>query len=179
MATFYIVRHGEPDYPSVGEWRKIPFGKEFAGLTLRGVRQIETAAAVLKKYSPEIILSSPYTRTMQGAAIMSRILDIPVIVEKDLHEWDADISHTIREDNALLALCQEHDLCHGIYPDGEKKLWESRTLVEERVLGVFSKYLKYDRVVVSGHAMMMQAVLRQEEPFEYGEVVVFESTDML
>ncbi len=72
MTTFYFARHGEPDYGSVGEWNDIPFGKEFAGLSKSGVEQIAKSTIELKKYSPQIIISSPYTRAMHGATIMSR-----------------------------------------------------------------------------------------------------------
>ena len=88
MTIFYFVRHGEPDYSSVGEWAEIPFGKEFAGLTEQGTIQITKAAAELKVYRPQIILSSPYTRTMQGAGIMAQELQIPILVERELHEWE-------------------------------------------------------------------------------------------
>lgn len=171
MTAFYFVRHGEPDYSSVGEWNNIPFGKDFAGLSNQGIEQIRNAAIRLKEYSPEIIISSPYTRTMQGAGIISRELDIPIFVEKDLHEWDSDRTHTIKDSDELLRLCKEHDSCNGIYPEGTEKNWESRELVKRRVSTVLEKYLGYEKVVVSGHAMMMQAVTGEYRPIQYGEII--------
>lgn len=171
MTVFYFVRHGEPDYSSVGEWAEIPFGKEFAGLTEQGIRQIVKAAADLKIHRPQIILSSPYTRTMQGAGIMAQELQIPILVERDLHEWESDRTHTVREDSELLRLCQDYDLHNGIYPEGVEKQWESRQIVRTRVLGVLEKYLTYDRVVVSGHAIMMQAMTGEYKPFAHGEIL--------
>lgn len=171
MTVFYFVRHGEPDYLSVGEWAEIPFGKEFAGLTEQGIRQIAKAAADLKMHRPQIILSSPYTRTMQGAGIMAQELQIPILVERELHEWESDRTHTVREDSELLRLCQDYDHHNGIYPEGVEKQWESRQIVRTRVLGVLEKYLAYDRIVVSGHAIMMQAVTGEYKPFAYGEIL--------
>ena len=171
MTIFYFVRHGEPDYSSVGEWAAIPFGKEFAGLTEQGIIQITKAAAELKVYRPQIILSSPYTRTMQGAGIMAQELQIPILVERDMHEWEVDRTHTVREESELLRLCQDYDFHNGIYPEGAEKQWESRQVVRDRVLGVLEKYLAYDRVVVSGHAIMMQDVSGQYKPFAYGEIL--------
>ncbi|MBE5940541.1 MAG: histidine phosphatase family protein [Lachnospiraceae bacterium] len=171
MTTFYFVRHGEPDYGSVGEWNEIPFGKEFAGLSEAGVAQITQSAKELKKYSPEIIISSPYTRTMHGATIMSRELNIPVFVEKDLHEWDSDRTHTIKDGEELFRLCKEFDAYNGIYPEGIEKNWESRELVRKRVMNVLEKYTVYERVVVSGHAIMIQTITGQYRAFEYGEIV--------
>jgi len=173
MTTFLFVRHGEPDYDSVGEWKNILFGKEFAGLTELGKKQIEESAAKLLDKQVDIIISSPYTRTMQGAAIMARKLKVNVNVEKDLHEWESDLTHTITDNDELLALCKEHDRCNGIYPDGELKKWESTDLVKKRVIECLSKYVKYKCVVVSGHAMMMQAVLGINKPIEYGEIIPY------
>ena len=171
MTIFYFVRHGEPDYSSVGEWAEIPFGRAFAGLTEQGIGQISRAAAELKVHRPQIILSSPYTRTMQGAGIMAQELQIPILVERELHEWEVDRTHTIREESELLRLCQDYDFHNGIYPEGAEKQWESRQVVRDRVLGVLEKYLAYDRVVVSGHAIMMQDVSGQYKPFAYGEIL--------
>ncbi|MDO4317799.1 MAG: histidine phosphatase family protein [Lachnospiraceae bacterium] len=171
MTVFYFVRHGEPDYGSVGEWNDIPFGKEFAGLSKSGIEQITKSAKELKKYSPEIIISSPYARALHGAAIMSRELELPVFVEKDLHEWNSDRTHSVADGEQLFRLCKEFDACNGVYPAGEEKQWESRELLRKRVLGVLEKYSTYERVIVSGHAIMMQTITEQYRPFAYGEIV--------
>lgn len=168
---FYFVRHGEPDYQSVGDWGGIPFGKEFAGLTRAGEAQILSAALLLEKERPQIIISSPYTRALQGAGILSRELRIPLWVERDLHEWDSDRTHMVRDEQELLRLCREHDACDGVHPAGEEKLWESRQQVRNRVCEVLERYLTYERVVVAGHAMMIQDVTGECRPLAYGEIV--------
>ena len=172
MTEFYFVRHGEPDYESVGEWVKFPFGRDFAGLTEQGIAQISKAAEELMKFGPQIIISSPYTRTMQGAGILARELQIPLLVERDLHEWNSDRTHTVSSKHELMQLCRDHDFHDGVYPEGIERKWESRQLVRDRVMKVLSKYLEYERVVVSGHTLMMQAVTGDHRPFEYGEIVM-------
>ena len=179
MTTFYFVRHGEPDYQSVGDWAEIPFGKEFAGLTKTGETQIMDAVVKLRKNSPQLIISSPYTRTMQGAGIIARELNLPIFVELDLHEWESDRTRTVRDSGELLRLCREHDSFNGIYPKNCEKLWESTQLVRERVLKVLEHYLSYERVIVSGHAMMIQAVTGEYRPFAYGEIVTRSWEDIL
>ncbi len=174
MTTFYFVRHGEPDYESIGEWDKVPFGREFAGLTDNGVCQICDAISELRKYSPQIVISSPYTRAMHGAAVISRALDIPLFVERDLHEWDSDKTHKASDSEVLTELCNDFDLCGGVYSDGVEKQWESRQLVKNRVLKVLEKYLDYDAVIVCGHAIMMQSVIGINRSIEYGEIVKWE-----
>lgn len=142
MTTFYFVRHGEPDYQSVGDWSGIPFGQAFAGLTQAGEKQI-----------------------------LSRALDIPIAVERDLHEWDSDRTHTVRDEQELLRLCQEHDACDGIHPAGSEKLWESRQQVRDRAWKVLERYSGYERVAVTGHAMMMQDVTGEYRSIAYGEII--------
>lgn len=140
--TFYFVRHEEPDYQSVGDWSDIPFGQAFAGLTQAGEKQI-----------------------------LSRALDIPIAVERDLHEWDSDRTHTVRDEQELLRLCQEHDACDGIHPAGSEKLWESRQQVRDRAWKVLERYSGYERVAVTGHAMMMQDVTGEYRSIAYGEII--------
>ena len=63
---------------------------------------------------------------------------------------------------------------NGVYPSGEIKTWESTEMVRDRVLACLKKYCKYKCVVISGHAMMMQAVLGITTPIDYGQILKFE-----
>lgn len=171
MTKFLFVRHGEPEYASVGDWNNVPMGIHFSGLSESGRKQIKNTCCELAKYKVDIIVSSPYTRTLQSAAIMAKELNADVVVERDLHEWQSDLSFSITDQNVLLSLCQEHDRYNGVWPKGETKLWESTEMVRNRVLSCLSKYDKYNCVVVSGHAMMMQVVFDINEPIAYGQVL--------
>lgn len=171
MTKFIFVRHGEPDYSATSDWINTPLGIHFSGLSDAGRAQIKSSCKELKKYDVDLIVSSPYTRTMQGASIMARELNADVVVEHDLHEWQSDLSYSITDKNVLLQLCQEHDRLNGIYPDGETRGWESTEMVRARVLKCLEKYKVYKCVVVSGHAMMMQAVFGMNEPIEYGGIL--------
>ena len=174
MTTFYFVRHGEPAYDTVGDWSGFPFGKECAGLTKAGCEQIKHSAKRLLPYKPACILSSPYTRALQSAAILSKELKADIVVEHDLHEWETDRSHQIRDEKALVELCRQFDKNRGIYPDGEEPLWESREMMKNRVESVLMRWLDYDCIVVAGHALMMQSVSGIERPLAYGEIVKVE-----
>ena len=44
MALFYLIRHGEPDYESVSKLGFYGFGRSFAPLSERGVKQAEETA---------------------------------------------------------------------------------------------------------------------------------------
>lgn len=37
-------------------------------------------------------------------------LNIPVFVEKDLHEWDSDRIHTIKDGEKLFKLCKKFNI---------------------------------------------------------------------
>ncbi|MCR5499566.1 MAG: phosphoglycerate mutase family protein [Acetatifactor sp.] len=174
MTKFLFVRHGEPDYASVGDWSRFPMGTNFAGLSERGVEQIKNSCAKLAEYPVELIVSSPYTRALQGAAIMARELQVDVAVERDLHEWQVDVTYSITGDENLVALCQERDRMQGVYPKGETKVWESTEIVRNRVLACLEKYKNHKCVVVAGHAIMMQAVFGISTPIEYGEIMELE-----
>ena len=171
MTKFLFVRHGEPDYDTAGDWAKVPLGLNYASLSANGEEQIERACERLACYDVDIIVSSPFTRTMQGAAIMARALDVPVAVERDLHEWIVDTTYSIMDGDKVAALCRDRDNCNGIYPEGETRVWESTEMVRTRVLNCLKKYQKYKCVVVSGHAIMMQSVFGINTPLEYGQIM--------
>lgn len=174
MAKFLFVRHGEPDYSTAGKWSEIPMGIHFASLSDAGREQIKGSCKELAKYNVDLIVSSPYTRAMQGAAIMASKLNTDVVVEHGLHEWQVDLSYSIKDEAEILRLCKEHDRLNGEYPAGETKLWESTDIVRNRVLKCLEKYKEYNCVVVAGHAMMMQAVFGISEQIEYGQILELE-----
>jgi len=174
MTKFIFVRHGEPDYPSTLDWQTMSLAKNFAGLTDAGRSQIKNACEELKKYNAELIISSPFTRTMQGAAIMARELDLDVVVEHDLHEWQADLTFSIEDEDELRAIVKEYFARDGVYPEGETRVWETKQMVRERVLKVLEKYTNYSCVIVSGHGMMTQAVIGHRAQLDYGQIAVVE-----
>jgi flagellar biosynthesis protein FliQ len=88
-----VIRHGERDYEPCYERGFIGMGLELAPLTEIGEKQAEEVALNELLRGTEIILSSPYTRCMQTSAIISRIRNIPLKVEIDLHEWVPDLTY--------------------------------------------------------------------------------------
>ena len=171
MTKFVFVRHGEPDYPSTLDWSTMSLAKNFAGLTEKGIEQINASCEELKKYNAELIVSSPFTRTMQGAAIMARELGLSVAVEHNLYEWQADLTYSIEDETVLKKLVKEYIDLNGIYPEGESRVWETTAMVRKRVLEGLSKYKDYSCVIVSGHGMMIQAVLGHRKAIEYGQII--------
>ena len=90
MALFYLIRHGEPVYDHLLENGFWGFGRDFAPFSEKGKEQAEMTAKDIRLKSADIMVSSPYTRALQTAQIISRETGIRVEVELDLHEWIPD-----------------------------------------------------------------------------------------
>ena len=73
-----VMRHGERNDQPCYDRGFIGQGLELAPLTDNGVKQAEEAAKNPLIEGCSIIVSSPYTRCMQTAAIVSRIRNIPL-----------------------------------------------------------------------------------------------------
>lgn len=173
VTEFLMVRHGEPDYLAVKEWAEIYVASNFAPLTEKGVKQVMDVASLLKQEHADIIISSPYTRVLQGAAILSKELDIPLRVEPMLCEWQLDTSQSIKNDFRFKMLLKDFNRNDGHNPIGKKKRWESKGFVKDRVTEVFKKYKQYDKVIVSGHAVMIGYVTDDFRTYEYCEIKRF------
>ena len=93
MGTVYLVRHGETDWALVNGRRLIGAANDLAPLTSEGIRQILAAAERLRRERVGLLLASPMTRALQSAALLSRVLDVPLQVEFDLHEWVPDLTY--------------------------------------------------------------------------------------
>lgn len=90
MALFYLIRHGEPTYDNLMEHGFFGFGRDLAPLTEEGKKHAEITAKDARLKDAALIVSSPYTRALQTAQIISRETGLQVEVELDLHEWVAD-----------------------------------------------------------------------------------------
>ena len=166
MPEFIMVRHGEPDYEVVNGWAGIAVAKNFAPLTEKGVCQIQETIEILKQENAAVIISSPFTRCMQGACMMSKELQLDVIVENDLYEWQLDKTHSVRSKVREKILIWKFN--HTKWNRFSK--WENPNDVKKRVLQVFNKYLDYEKVIVSCHAMVIMYTLGDENPTAYGKM---------
>ena len=166
---FYLVRHGEPDYSERNEKIYRGFGANMCPLSSKGREQIITTAKDKRLQGADIILSSPYTRTLQTAAILSKELQIDIIVETDLHEWVANKNYIYEEDEIAVKNYNEYIQNKGIYPNGVDKDWESNEIMKIRFFQVLEKYKQYDKVIVASHGTLMSAVTGLDRP-AHGEI---------
>lgn len=158
MTKFYLIRHGEPDWGLKDSKQLRPALRDFVPLTETGIAQAELAARKYDLSSCDLIISSPYTRSLQTAAIINRSYSHPLKVEFDLHEWTPDnwTANTMEEITLLWQDFMDHD---GIYPANRSRLWEDKESVYKRVVGVLEKYLSYKEVLVVCHGMVIAILL--------------------
>lgn len=170
MSTFYLIRHGEPDYSMVQAQGFFGYGRDFAPLSQTGIHQAETAARDARLQTAELIVSSPYTRALQTAQIISRHTNLPVQVELGLHEWIPDLTNQYASSLESVLLSEEFTKYRGAYPPGKSCKWETLVAMRARMRRVADQYANYTRVIFVGHGMAFRA-LTYIEKMKPGEIV--------
>ena len=173
MATFYLIRHGQPEYDRLNDFGFYGFGRDFAPLSKLGISQAYTAAKDARLQSADIIISSPYTRALQTAQIISSVTGISVTVELGLHEWVPDLTNTYSASEESFRLSAEFVQCKGVYPPGKTMRWETLEHMRRRMRDVADRYADYSKVIVVGHGMSLRTLAYIEEmrPAEIVECV--------
>lgn len=166
MSTHVIlIRHGEPRYDEVQERKFVGMGYELGKLTDRGIEQAEQRAKDAKLQGATLILSSPYTRALQTAAIISRITQIPLLVETDLHEWMPDT--TFKFDFDIPKAFEEYIKYKGVDHRDRKFPYETYVALQHRVKSVLDRYRTYDKIIVVCHGIVMSAFTHFDDIIEH------------
>lgn len=169
---FYLIRHGKTDYSQRGQKIYQGFGTNLAPLAPQGIEQIKATARDGRLRGADLILSSPYTRALQTAAILSKELGAEIVVETGLHEWLANKNYLYETQGRAEAAYQEFVSCGGVYPAGRQRDWEDAALLRSRLLEVLRRYRRYNKVLVACHGMLIHAVSPGRWA-ENGEIVEF------
>lgn len=160
-----LIRHGEPDYTGVTDRRFIGHGRDLGPLTEKGARQAEEASRDERLRGAQLIVSSPYTRAMQTAAIISRSTNLPLTVEMDLHEWLPDTTFQYDSEDYENNACRECTMFKGVPSPEAGHRWESLSHVAERAYSALYKYLEYEKIIVVAHGFILrQFVFRDHIP---------------
>lgn len=174
MAQFCFIRHGQMSTAEGGTAFYRGFAWNMQTLSPLGCRQLEEAARDPRLQGADLIIASPYGRTMHSAAILSRALDLEILVETGLHEWVADCEtyDYLSDDEARAAyrLLTEHG---GHHPEGQHCRWESAEQMTARVTKVLDKYAHLNKVIVVCHGTLMQYVLGIPHP-DNGQIHVMD-----
>lgn len=163
MTLFYLVRHGEPDWSLNEQHRLKGHGRDLPSLTERGIMQAKKAAQDERLKAAKVIVSSPYTRALQTAAILSKELHIDLRVEFDLREWQPDLTFELDSLERLRELTDEYERYNGMYPEGERRLWETKQALKQRMDGVLDNYQHVSHVIVVAHGEIIRTQTDVEE----------------
>lgn len=163
MTKFLLIRHGETDW-SLNEKQQLKGGfRDLPSLTETGIQQATNLTLNPRLQRAEIILSSPYTRTMQTAAIISRQLDLDIKVEFDLREWQPNLGfgvNNLLELNVAIANYNKHG---GIHPANTPQNWEEKAALKYRAEQVLKKFLHYNLVAVITHEQLIKTLINLNE----------------
>ncbi len=87
--TYHVMRHGQTEHNLKGLWNSSMNGSD--ELTTEGRDQVVSSAAALKDQGIDIIISSPYARTLETATLTAAQIGLPeetIIVDTRLSEWN-------------------------------------------------------------------------------------------
>ena len=173
VTLFYLIRHGEAAWAAMRARGAQGRDFNFVELTPTGVAQIEALADDPRLRSAEAILSSPYTRGLQSAAILSRRLDLPLHIEYDLHEWLYD-----RDPYALFVTDEverrrQHFFASDRFaPPPETHAWESAFEVRTRAETILRNFLQHRAVIVMCHVGVIFSLIGRAK-VSLGEIVEY------
>lgn len=156
MTKLILIRHGEPDYSYVTERNFKGHGRDLGQLTPKGIEQAKTVAKDERLQGANIIISSPYTRALQTAAIISKERSLDIGIEVDIHEWLPDLTFNYISNEEVKIASQECTGCKGDYTDDGTKNWEKLSVVASRAFKSLEKYLIYDKIIVVTHGIVMR-----------------------
>ena len=159
MAHFYLIRHAQPDYEPCSTRGYMGQGRDLAPLTEKGVQQAEAAAHDARLKDIKLIVSSPYTRALQTAAIISRITGAPLTIEVDLHEWIPDLTFRFSTGDEAVALSRRISIAAAANTRrATSRRWETLTTLRKRVRAVADKYAHMEGVALVSHGMALRTL---------------------
>ena len=172
----YLVRHGEPSYTPCTQRGLIGQGRDLSALNDNGIKQMSESALKLVNKNAQIILSSPYTRALQSAAIVAKYTGLTTRVVHDLHEWIPDLTFQYQTYKELKLLYEDFVINKGVYPVDEHAItaytrWEPLEDLKMRVKNALIPFCsEYERVIVVAHGMVIQT-FRCQDKVGFGEII--------
>jgi len=136
--------------------------RDLVPLTQKGAAQAAMLADSPVLKNAEIIISSPYTRALQTAALLNRALGLPLEVEYNLHEWVPDQHWAFDSMTQLQEIIEDFQSCNGIQHPDQPKCWEETDQLKKRVMDVLQKYTGFKTVIVVCHEMVIKSIVPVE-----------------
>lgn len=171
-----FIRHGEPEFIARQHYFPKYEGRRYdlLHLTTRGRQQVEARITELRGFNPNLILSSPYTRALHTAAIVSRAMNLEIVIEPELHDWlplkdsSAKVSADLIEQKAREFLAFKTT---GLLP--EDRTWETEDEMRQRTNRIFKRYEHLPTVIVSTHEAVIRSITRTEN-VPYGALIPYD-----
>ncbi len=160
-----LIRHGEPRYDEVQSRGYAGMGFELGKLTENGVMQAAKRAADPILKDATLIISSPYTRALQTAAIISRLTQIPLVVENDVHEWMPDTAFQF--DYPVEKASEEYWALRGQETSNRRYRWETYEHLKERVKKAILKHKDHEKIIVVCHGIVMSTLTHFDDIIEH------------
>lgn len=160
-----FIRHGEPDFRARQDYFPKYEGRRYDLLHLsgQGCKQIVARIRELRGFNPNLILSSPYTRSLHTAAILSRAMNLEVVIEPELHDWLPVQDPSIKVSTDLIEQKAREFLdfqTKGLLP--ANRTWETEEELRQRIHRVFKRYEHLPTVIVSTHEAVIKSIIRTE-----------------
>lgn len=169
----YMIRHGKADYSYGDTHNFIGHGHDLAKLDEEYIGDVIETSKDKRLREALLIVSSPYTRALQTAAIISKETGLDIKIEHDLREWEPDITYQYKA-KEMKEYYKDYHKNNGIAPLNKLVKWETKEHLRNRVQSVIDKYKDYECIIFVFHQMAIQSVTNIEK-IEPAEIIEFES----
>ena len=157
-----MIRHGKADY-SYGDLHNfIGQGHDLAKLDDKYIDDVIKTSKDIRLKNADLIVSSPYTRALQTAAIISKKTGLDIKIEADLREWEPDTSYQYKAKEAKIYY-KDYMNNNGIHPSDRNVLWESKEHLKRRIEKVIKKYENYECVIFVFHQIAIKSIIDIED----------------
>ena len=157
-----MIRHGKADYSYGDSHNFIGHGHDLAKLDDNYIDDVIKTAKDKRLKEASLIVSSPYTRALQTASIISKETNLDIKIEADLREWEPDTTYQYKAKEAK-TFYKDYVSNNGIHPTDRIVLWESKEHLKNRIESVIKKYKDYECVIFVFHQMAIKSVVDIDE----------------
>ncbi|KRO00491.1 histidine phosphatase family protein [Companilactobacillus kimchiensis] len=153
----YLIRHSQPDFTQVDKAGYVGYGRDLTRLTTKGIQIADKVAQSPIFDKMQLLLVSPYTRTMETAMEFVKYNDVPTQVELLLHEWRPDKTGRKLEGYQQVKSAY-NDYVHGTHNSGFD--YETPQDIINRVESVLDKYKnKYSCIGCVTHGQVIRQMV--------------------
>lgn len=96
---------------------------------------------------------------LQTATYIAIETKLDVIVETDLREWQPDLTYQCKSHEETINAYNDYRLHNGVYPENEKKNWETSQMILDRATKCLKGYCdKYKKIIVVAHGELIRCL---------------------